>query len=340
MKIALTFNVRHVKPSLKGKQALKEAEFDTPETIRGISQALKNLGHKVFWVEANELAYLGFKRLKKKIDLVFNIAEGISGSDREAQIPAMLEMLQIPYVGSKPLTQAVCLNKAKTKEILLYHNVPTSPFQLFRTGKEKLNKDLKFPLIVKPNEEGSSKGIFQDSFVKNKKDLRKKIKEVIKKLKQPALVEEFLEGREFTVGLLGNKPVEILPPIEINFSSLPKNFIPMDSYEVKWLIDSPEGNIETVFCPAKIDKKLWLKIKEICLKAKEVLDILDWCRIDLRLNRDGVPNILEINQIPGIIPDPKENSRFPLAARKAGYSFEQMLDKIIKSASKRYNIKS
>lgn len=336
MRIAFTFNIRHVKPSLRDKRAIEEAEFDTPETIKGISKALKKLGHKVFLVEANEKAFLKLKKLKSEIDLVFNIAEGIYGQDREAQIPAMLEMLQIPYVGSKPITQAICLNKARTKEIINYHHIPTANFQLFKTGKEKLKKDLKFPLIVKPNQEGSSKGIFQNSFGKNKKELRKKIKEVIKKFKQPALVEEFLEGREFTVGLIGNNPVEVLPPVEIDFSVLPKNLIPMDSYEVKWLFDNPKNKIKTVICPAKIEKKLWKKIKEICLKTKEVLNILDWCRIDLRLDKNGVPNVLEINQIPGIIPDPKENSRFPLAARVAGYSFEEMLNKIIKAARERY----
>jgi len=339
MKIVLTFNLRHFKPSLKNKKAIEEAEFDTPETIKGITEALKKLGHKVFLVEANENAYLKFKKLRAKIDLVFNMAEGIWGQDREAQIPAMLEMLKIPYLGSKPLTQAICLNKAKTKELLKFHHVPTASFQIFKTGKEKVKKYLRFPLIVKPNSEGSSKGIFQNSFVKNEKELRKKIKEVIKKLKQPALVEEFLEGREFSISLLGNNPVEVLPPVEIDFSALPKNFIPMDSYETKWILDNPESKIKTIICPAKISKNLWQRIKEICLKTKEVLEILDWCRIDLRCDKNGIPNVLEVNQTPGIIPDPKENSRLPLAARATGYTFEEMLNKIIKSSLERYKIK-
>ena len=339
MKIALTFNLRHFKPSLKNKKAIEEAEFDTPETIKGITETLKKLGHKVFLVEANENAYLKFKKLRAKIDLVFNMAEGIWGQDREAQIPAMLEMLKIPYLGSKPLTQAICLNKAKTKESLLFHNIPTAKFQLFKTGREKLKNYLKFPLIVKPNCEGSSKGIFQNSFVKNESELKNKVKEIIKNLKQPALIEEFLGGREFTVSLIGNNPVEILPPVEIDFLALPKNFIPMDSYETKWILDNPESKIKTIICPAKINEKLWQRIKEICLKTKEVLEILDWCRIDLRLDKKGVINVLEVNQTPGIIPDPKENGRFPLAARVAGYTFEEMLAKIIKVTCERYKIK-
>jgi D-alanine-D-alanine ligase len=338
MRIALTFNIRHYKPSLRNKKAIEEAEFDTPETIKGIASSLKKMGHKVFLIEANENAYFRLKNLRKKIDFVFNIAEGF-GVDREAQIPAILEMLRIPYLGSKPLTQAICLNKAKTKEILAFHKIPTPKFQLFEIGNEKLKKNLKFPLIVKPNCEGSSKGIFQNSVAKNENGLRKKIKEVIKNLNQPALVEEFLEGREFTVSLIGNNPVEVLPIVELNFSVLPKNFYPMDSYEIKWIIDNPNSKIQTVICPAKIEKKLEKKIKEICLKTKKVLGILDWCRIDLRLDKKGIPNVLEVNQIPGIIPDPKENSRFPLAARTAGYSYEEMLEKLIKTALKRYGKK-
>lgn len=338
MNIVLTFNIRHSKPSLKNKKAIEEAEFDSPETIKGIAKSLKKLGHNVFLVEANETAFLKLKKLRPKIDFVFNIAEGY-GIDREAQIPVILEILKIPYLGSKPLTQALCLNKAKTKEILCFHKIPTPKFQLFETEKEKLKTGLKFPLIVKPNCEGSSKGIFQNSIVKNERQMRKKIKEVIKNLKQPALVEKFLEGREFTISLIGNNPVEVLPPIELNFKVLPKNFYPIDSYEVKWLIDNPESKVKTVICPAEIEKDLWKKIKEICLKTKKVLGVLDWCRIDLRLDKKGVPNVLEVNQIPGIIPDPKENSRFPLAARAAGYSYEEMLEKLIKTALKRYNLK-
>lgn len=338
MNLGFVFNVRKVKPSLREKQAIEEAEFDTPETIRGIAKALKKLGHKVFLIEANESAYFKIKKLRPKIDIVFNIAEGLWGADREAQIPAMLEMLRVPYIGSKPFTQALCLHKAKNKEILLHYGIPTPPFQLFITGKEKLNKNLKFPLIIKPNYEGSSKGIFQNSISQNKKDFKNKIQKALKVFKQPILAEELLNGREFTVALIGNNPIEVLPPVELNFLSLPKNLYPIDSYEVKWIIDNPQSQIKTVICPAKIDKILLQRIKEVCLKTKEALEVLDWCRIDLRLNKNNIPNILEVNQIPGIIPDPKENSRFPLAARAAGYTYEQMLEKIIKAACQRYKI--
>ena len=339
MKIALIFNVRHVGPSLSNKKSQEEAEFDTEDTIKGIAKAIKKLNHEVILIEADENAYLKLKRLKSKIDLAFNIAEGLHGADRESQIPAMLEMLQIPYVGSKPLTQAVCLNKAKTKEILNHHRIPTPNFQLFKKENEEIKKDLRFPLIVKPNFEGSSKGIFQNCFVKNKKELKTKVRQIIKGLKQAALAEEFLPGREFTVGIIGNSPAEVLPFVEMDFSALPKNLLPIDSYEVKWIVDNPDSKVQTVICPAKTSQKLKKEIKNICLKTKEALEILDWCRIDVRLDKKGVPNILEVNQIPGIIPDPRENSRLPLAARKKGYQFHQLLGKIIQSAVSRYKNK-
>lgn len=338
LRLAFIYNVRHKKPSLTDEQAMAEAEFDEPQTINGIAQAMRKLGHEIYRIEANEEAYGKLKKLRSKIDLVFNTAEGLHNQDREAQIPAMLENLHLPYVGSKPITQAICLNKAYTKKILVYHQIPTPKFQVFYCPNEKLARQLAFPLLVKPVSEGSSKGIFNDSLVKNEIELYKKVGDVLEKYQQPALVEEFLDGREFSVSLIGNNPTEVLPPVEINFDHLPKHLVPMDSYEVKWIIDNPESNIETITCPAQMDYKLFSQIKKICLKTKKILDVLDWCRIDLRLDKKGVPHILDINQIPGIMPDPKENSRFPLAARIAGYTYEEMLHKIIKSACDRYNV--
>lgn len=338
MNLALCYNIRHFAPSVRNKKAIEEAEFDTPETILGIVRALESLGHQVFKIEADQRAFLKFNKLKPKIDLVFNLAEGIKGADREAQIPALLEMLEIPYVGSKPLAQALCLNKAKAKEILISRAIPTPPFQLFETGREAINPKLKFPLIVKPNSEGSSKGIFQKSIARNKEELKKKANNVIKNFKQPALAEELLTGREFTVGLIGNSPVRVLPIVEITFTGIPRNFFPIDSYEVKWILDSPGSLVQTVECPADVPRLLEKKIREACLQTKAALEILDWCRIDVRLDKNGAPNILEVNQIPGIIPDPEENSRFPLAARASGLAYGEMLAEIIKSAQKRYHV--
>lgn len=348
MKIALTYNIRHVKPSLVSQQAQAEAEYDTWETINGIKKALEKIGHQVVLVECNPHAYENLRKLKNKIGLVFSYCEGIAGADREAQIPAMLESLQIPYTGSGPLTSAILLNKARTKELLSFYGLPTPAWNIIYPNElkdyslsELVSKVLKnhtsFPLIVKPNSEGSSKGIFNESVVKTKETLVKMVKRILTEYNQGTLIENYLQGREFTVAMLQEKGRwRVLPIIEVSFDEVPKEMYPIDSYEVKWIYDSPEKEIDPLSCPAGVSHELRKAIEEICIKTCEVLEIRDWCRIDLRLDARGVPNILDINNPPGLIPDPAENSRYPRAAREAGINFEGILDKIIQSALYRY----
>lgn len=334
MNIIFTYNVKHRASSKSDAQALQEAEFDSPETIKRIKRALESLGHRVFPVEANEQAYLKFKKLQKdgKADLVFNYAEGLRGADREAQIPAMLEMLGILYTGPTPLGYALGLNKTRAKEILKLHRVPTPRWQVVTSLKEKIA--LPYPLIVKPEAEGSSKGIFAENLVKNERQLDKAVRRVIRDYQQPALVEEFLPGREFTVGVVGTPP-EVLPIVEVTFNELPKNLPRFDHYEAKWLYDNPRLAANPLVCPAKIGRVLEKKIKKICLQAFAVLGLRDWARFDVRLDKKDNPYILEVNCPPGINPDPRENSRFVRAAYVAGYTFPQLLEKVIASAARR-----
>jgi len=342
MNIAFLYNIKLISPSLTNEEAQVYAEFDAPETIEGIRKAIVANGHRVHMIEANQEAYIKLKKLKdnKQVDLVFNIAEGFYGEAREAQIPAMLEMLQIPYTGSGPQTLAITLDKSRTKEILSYYKVPTPHFQIFNGIKEPLKKDLKFPLIAKPIREGSSKGIMDNCVVRNKKELLKKILEINKKYNQAAIVEEFIEGREFTVGILGQKGIpQVLPIIEISFEDLPKGMNKIDSYESKWFYDDPSKGMDPLVCPAKVSKELEKKIKETCLGAFRVLNCKDMARMDLRLDKKGIPRIIDVNSLPGLIPDPKENSRFPRAARTAGIKYEKMIGLIIDSAKKRYGLK-
>lgn len=337
--IAFLYNVRHFYKDIKNYKNQLETDYDDPETIKWQIKHLKNLGFKVIPIEANDKAYLKLYRLRKKIDLVFNIAEGnIFGKDRELQIPAMLEMLQIPYTGSSPLTHGFALNKAKAKEIFIARKIPTTPFQKIDSPNFVLDKKLKFPLIVKPVAQGSSAGITNDSVVFDIKSLKKQVKRIIESFNQPALVEPFLEGKEFSVAMLGNPP-EILPIIEPNHSLLPKDYLPFDSFEVKWFFEE-EGNNNYLQCPARIDKRLENKIKKICFDVWNALDVLDWCRIDLKCDKNNNPYVLEINTPAGLIPpEVSTTSYFPLAARAAGIDYENLLLKIIQSAAKRYNIK-
>lgn len=312
------------------------AEFDEPDTIHAIRDAIASGGHRVVMLEADKDI---FKKIKKrKVDIIFNIAEGIGGESRESQVPIICEMFGIPYSGSGPLTLALTLDKAKTKEILLSNKIPTPSFQVFKTGREKLNSKLKFPLIVKPVREGSSKGIRNNSVVKSKKELFKRVKETLKLYSQPVLVEKYLSGREFTVAIIGNNTPRVLPIVEILFNDLPKGVNKIDSYEAKWVWDDPKNPLDCLVCPAKINKKLKNSIKKISLDAYQVLECRDWARLDIRLNQNGTPNVLEVNALPGVIPNPKYNSRFPKAARTAGMDYNQMILAVLDTALERYNI--
>jgi lysine 2,3-aminomutase len=332
-KMAVVFNLKKV-----AEQGLPEdyyAEYDDISIPLAIKSALEKKGYEVDMLEANDELVENLK--KGGYGFVFNMAEGIgmTGSARESQVPAILDMLGIPYSGSGVLTQAITLDKARTKEILDYHRVPTARYQLFTGINDKLNPNLRFPLFVKPNAEGSSKGIRNNSLVKDEKDLKKIVKWVIDTYHQPALVEEYLDGREFTVAILGNANPKVLPIVEVTFDYLPKDVNKFDSYEVKWMWDSPNNPVDPIVCPAKIDKALQSKIEEVALKAYKVLGVVDYCRMDIRLDRDGVPNIIELNAIPGLMPDPLENSRFPKSCYALGMSYEEIVYAIVSEAMRR-----
>jgi D-alanine-D-alanine ligase len=193
--------------------------------------------------------------------------------------------------------------------------------------------------MVKPVGEGSSKGIFDSSLVNNLDDLYKLANEMFAKYNQPIIVEEFLPGREFTVALLGNgDSVEVLPIVEINLDQLPSSLQPIYSYEAKWIADTRDNPLNIFTCPAKINGELERQISETAIKTFKIMRCRDWCRIDMRLDTNGIPNIIELNPLPGILPDPKDNSCFPKAARTAGYSYEEMINKVLLTAAKRNSL--
>ncbi|MFO7446755.1 MAG: ATP-grasp domain-containing protein [Ignavibacteriaceae bacterium] len=293
--------------------------------------------HNVTMVEASQSAFEKLKELRP--DIVFNIAEGFSGVSREAQIPAILDMLQIPYSGSDPLTLATCLDKARTKEILSYYKIPNAKFVIADNLNEALDANLKFPLIVKPVSEGSSKGIFSSSFVKDKNDLAREVERITAEYNQSALIEEFLPGREFTVAVLGNgTDAEVLPIVEISYADFPKDFIPIYSYEAKWILDTRENPLDVFSCPANLDSQLESEIKSVVLKTYRILRCKDWSRIDIRLDANNRPNVIEINPLPGILPNPEDNSCFPKAARSVGLNYSDMINKVLYVAAKRHNL--
>lgn len=312
------------------------AEWDTWETINALKDALEKF-HNVTLIEANEDAFDKFRELRP--DIVFNIAEGAHGVNRESQIPAMLDMLQIPYTGSDALTLGICLDKARTKEILSYHGIPNAKFKVAESIDDVKNISFDFPLMVKPVCEGSSKGIYSSSFVNNEDELYSEVNRITIEYNQSALIEEFLPGREFTVAVLGNgNEAMILPIIEIVYDRYPEGIVPLYSFEAKWILDTKESNFDVFDCPAILDPVLEAKIKKITLDTYNILQCKDWSRVDIRLDKNGEPGIIEINPLPGIMPDPTENSSFPKAARAAGMNYDDMINSVLYAAAKRYNL--
>jgi D-alanine-D-alanine ligase len=300
------------------------------------------------------------------VDLVFNIAEGIRGEDREAQIPAMLEMLGIPYTGSGPLSLALCLHKGKAKEVLAWHGIPTPAFQVVTDPHEPLADVLRFPLIVKLLHEGSSMGLSYSSVVESPQALADRIAYLRRMYKQPVLVEQFIEGAEFTVPVLGNAPPRALPVIEVRFKgprqitlfqpddpvirmlararghrlATPVTFRFSDTQE-QALVRAEAGEEVAVpialtqsICPADVSEALTAALQETALRAFQALECRDWGRIDIRVGADGVPQVLELNPIAGLDP----TYWFPRSARAAGLEYPMLIHTILEAACQRYGL--
>ncbi len=339
MRVGLTYNMKKgdSADSTEPPSRLLEsqAEWDEPATIEAVVSALSER-HEVIPIDAAEDPY---NRLRAESpQIVFNIAEGQFGPCREGQIPSILEYLEIPYTASDPLTLNLCLDKSRAKEILHYHSLPTARFQVIDEGAPSLN-GLRYPLMVKPLFEGSSIGIRDNSLVRTPQEMAARVEGILTQYRQPALLEEFLSGREFTVAILGNGvEARALPLVEIKFDSLPAGVNPIYSYEAKWLWDTVENPLEIYECPPKISPALTREIEDISLCAYRTLRCRDWCRVDVRLDGEGRPHILELNPLPGILPNPDDNSCFPKAARAAGMSYSRLINTVLDIACRRYGI--
>jgi len=314
------------------------AEWDSPATIAAVESALSRLG-KVVRLEANE----DFpERLRQaRPDIVFNIAEGFHGVNREAHVPAICEFYGIPYSGSDPFTLTLCLDKARAKETLAFHGIPTPKFLLVEKLADlyRVAEKLKLPLFVKPVHEGSSKGITDSNLCRDRDQLFRQTEFLLENYRQPVLVEEFLPGKEFTCAVLGNgAEATVLPLVAMNFESLPEGALPIYSFDAKFVWDRPENPLDIFQCPARITRELQASIERVTLDAFRVLGCRDWARIDVRLDADGKPNVLEVNPLPGILPDPADNSCLPKAARAAGIGYEELIQNCLKYAAARQGV--
>ena len=323
LRIGFTYNVKRV--DTKGGND-SEAEYDAPETIDAIRDALESYGHVVVPLEAT--AELPRQLMDAPVDIVFNIAEGVSGRNCEAAVPALCELMGIPYTGSDAATLSIALDKALSKRVLRQHGILTPEFQVMETGRERLSPKMKFPLIVKPNQEGSSKGVSAHaSVVDDEESLRQVVRELLERYRQPALIEYYIAGREFTVGLLGDKRPRVLPPMEIIFLDK-ANPRPVYDFQIK-----QEWEKHVYYqCPAQLTPAELKSMERIARETFVALDCRDVARVDLRMDDTGDIYVLEVNPLPGLTPN---YSDLCLIASAANIDYRSLIGEILTGGLKR-----
>lgn len=312
-------------PSCLAEDAAEE--FDLPETIEAIADVLKSDGHEVFLL-GGDLEILQ-KIHKFGIEFVFNIAEGFQGRSREAHIPALLELLNLPYSGSDPLGLALTLDKALTKRVALSLGIRTPEFWVAEEaeGGQTLPA-LNFPLFVKPLWQGSSKGVRRSSKVLNPAGLGKEIKRLSDNYPgEPVLVEEYIPGREFTVGILGNENPEVMGIMEIAPKDPGKDFYYSLEMKRNWKEDV------TYHCPPRLEAEIQMEIERAAVQLFKELRLRDVARFDFRMDPEGRPYFLEVNPLPGLSP---ESGDLVILAQKKGWSYRELILKITHSAMDRY----
>lgn len=299
------------------------AELDGEKTIECLKTALESAGHKVVLIGGARQLIDRHTRNGLKLDIVFNISEGFRGRNRESQVPAILELYNIPFVGADALTLGITLDKVAAKKCFIADGLPTA-----RYFKANVDDDLfelntiGFPLFVKTLHEGTSKGITQSSRVENFQQLKKQVEHICRNYKQPALVEEFIKGTEFTVGIIGNNPPEAMPVVQYAIAG--KKHLGNEFYSYRHVI---ERSVEYI-CPAPIDEKLALHLQDLAVRAYRSVDCRDFGRVDFRVDEAGNPYVLEINPLPNLGPD----DVFVLFAKVKRISYNQIISTILDEA--------
>lgn len=350
MHVALLANLRKNAPTWAGMSPDYWDDLDSEETIAAITAALETGGHRVTFLEGDAALSDHLRQLKP--DICFNIAEGYFGDSREAHIPAMLEMMRLPYTGSRVLTLALGLDKPMTKRVLSYHNLPTPPFQVFERLDEPLDPQMHFPLFVKPSREGTGMGISAESIVCDRDQLLKQMRQLFDRYDQPVLVERFIEGREVTVGVVGNlsspvawrlpedeqaqrvsRGLHFFPPLEVDMSRYPAEEAGVYTNRIKTEL----AHEFYYLCPAPLTQDQVEELNWLTASTFRITGCLDVARVDFRLDSsDGnKPYILEINPLPGLNPD---YSDLAIEARADGWSYEELVNRILDEAAERQGL--
>ncbi len=326
--IGLTYNLKTEYVFKPGDPQDANAEFDHPDTVALIEQAIRSGGHRVVRIGNPRRLLETWEQLA--VDIVFNISEGAGGRNRESQVPIILEMLGIPYVGSDGLTLGLTLDKVLTKKLLIAEGIPTPRFMEIRDADDPIDIGaLAFPLIVKPCHEGTSKGLNDASVVHTAEDLHKQARWVIDTYHQPALVEEFIDGSEFTVAILGNDEPEVLPLIQIRIQGK------LDLGGLFYTFSRVRENSDLDYVvPAQATEALAARIKDVALRTYQAVECRDFGRVDVRVNRRGEPFVLEINPLPSLA----AADVFNLLAKYLGSTYDAMINRILDHALVRYGL--
>lgn len=327
-KVGITYNLKTELPQQETDPIDRFEEFDLEETIDAIRDVLLRQGQEV--VKLGGDRGLVDRLRQTPVDIVFNIAEGFEGRNREAHIPSLLEFLGIPYTGSDPLTLSLTLDKSMAKRMALSEGIPTPGFKKVERFEDLEGIDLRYPLFVKPCYEGSSKGIRLDSKVRDRRSLVEKVEWLLNTYRSPVLVEEFVSGPEFTVGVLGNEEPFVLGVMEIEIRGTA-------SGEAIYSLEVKREWVERVryHCPPAIDGALRRKIEDVALRTYRVLGCRDVSRIDVRVGEDGEAYLLEVNPLPGLSP---VYGDLPIMARKMGWSYDELVGAIFHHALQRYGM--
>lgn len=289
-----------------------------------VKEAFESRGHEVTMIPASTNLLYDIQNAGD-LDVIFNYAVGINNKNEQANVAGMLELLDIPFVGSGLLPQVISMNKEHAKATFRSAGVPVSPFQTFYSVDTPLDDDLEFPLFVKPVREGSAVGVTDKSFVENEEELREQIQYILDNFNQPALVEGYLPGREFSVGVFGTENPETLPILEI--------IIP-EEYGISQTVDVKAANVVQRNCPADISEELAAEISKNVLKAYHSLGCSEYARVDVKLDENDVPNIIELNAIPAL---ESGYAHYPLMAQVGGYSKAEFVEKLVEEAIEAYN---
>lgn len=348
-RVAVLANLKKNAPHWEGMPKDQWDDLDSESTVLALVEAIKSGGYEAEFFEG-DISLVGHLT-KFSPDICFNICESHFGDAREAQVPSLLEMMRIPYTGSKVLTLALALDKPMTKRVLTYHDLPTPDFQSFENADEPLSDGMKFPLFVKPSREGTGMGVSKESIVRNEKELRERINVLLKKYRQTVLVESYIEGREVTIGMVGNLIGPVgrrlpnnleSPSIQAGLHFFPPLEVDLQPYFDTDTVYSNRLKVEMAadlnyLCPAPLDEEMVDELNWLAAAAFRVTGSLDVSRVDFRLdaNDNNKPYILEINPLPGLSPG---ISDIVIEAAAEGIGHTELVLSILHTAMRRYGM--